>query len=99
VGYSGFLGPIAGVLIADYFVVRGRTLQVDELYRRDGRYWYSGGWNVKAVIALAAGVLLALVGLVVPSLRFLYSYAWFAGFGAAFVVYAVLMGRLPRERA
>jgi NCS1 family nucleobase:cation symporter-1 len=99
VGYSGFLGPIAGVLIADYFIVRGRTLQVDELYKRDGRYWYNGGWNVKAVIALASGVLLALVGLVVPSLRFLYSYAWFAGFGAAFVVYAVLMGRLPRERA
>ncbi|MGH7725156.1 MAG: NCS1 family nucleobase:cation symporter-1 [Candidatus Eiseniibacteriota bacterium] len=99
VGYSGFLGPIAGILIADYFVVRGRTLVVEDLYRGEGRYWYKNGWNPKAVVALLLGVAVAVIGLVVPSLRILYSYAWFVGFAVSFVAYAVLMGRVERSRA
>ena len=42
-------------------------------------------------MALAAGIALALAGLVVPALRPLYDYAWFVGFAAAFVVYAIAM--------
>src|SRR6202789_2041162 len=45
VGYSALLGPIAGTMIADYFLVRGRSLNVDDLYRRGGEYEYSGGYN------------------------------------------------------
>ncbi len=99
VGDSGFLGPIAGVLIADYFLVRGRNLAVEELYRADGRYWYRNGWNPKAVVALLLGAGVAIVGLFVPPLRFLYSYAWFVGFAVSFAVYALLMGRLDPARA
>jgi hypothetical protein len=50
-----------------------------------------GLWNRNALVALVAGVAAALVGLVVPPLRFVYDYAWFAGLGVAFVVYAALM--------
>jgi len=53
VGYSGFLGPIAGVLICDYFVVRKKLLVVEDLYRRNGQYEYSRGFNWNAVAALA----------------------------------------------
>src|SRR5579864_6836486 len=81
VGYSGFLGPIAGVLVADYFVVRRKVIVVDELYRRGGIYEYTHGFNLRALAALAAGIVVALVGLVVPQLRVLYDYAWFVGFG------------------
>jgi NCS1 family nucleobase:cation symporter-1 len=91
VGYSGLLGPIAGVMIADYFVIRKRTLVLDDLYRRSGEYEYSGGFNYRALAALAAGVIVALVGLVVPSLRWLYDYAWFVGFFVAGTIYCVLM--------
>src|SRR5437879_7138133 len=63
VGYSGFLGPIAGVLICDYFVVRKKFLLVEDLYQRNGRYQYSGGFNWNAVAALAAGAAVAFVGL------------------------------------
>jgi NCS1 family nucleobase:cation symporter-1 len=91
VGYSGFLGPIAGVMICDYFVVRKKILLVEDLYLRRGFYEFSGGINWRAMAALAAGAGLAFVGLVVPSLRFLYDYAWFVGFGMSFVVYWVLM--------
>ena len=93
VGYSGLLGPIAGVMIADYFVVRHSRLKVDDLYRRDGIYAYENGINLRAVIALAAGVVVALLGLVVPSLRLLYDYAWFVGFGVSAAAYILLMQR------
>ena len=51
----------------------------------------TGRWNPRALMALAAGIALALIGLVVPALRPLYDYAWFVGFAAAFVVYAIAM--------
>jgi NCS1 family nucleobase:cation symporter-1 len=91
VGYSGLLGPIAGVMIADYFVVRRSTLRVDDLYRRDGLYEYKGGFNARAIAALVMGIAVALLGLVVPPLRILYDYAWFVGFAVAGGAYVVLM--------
>src|SRR6195256_156051 len=86
VGYSGFLGPIAGVLVADYFVVRKRAIVVDDLYCRGGIYEFAGGFNVRALAALVAGIVMALAGLVVTSLRPLYNYGWFVGFGVSFLV-------------
>jgi NCS1 family nucleobase:cation symporter-1 len=91
VGYSGFLGPIAGVMICDYFVVRKKILLVEDLYQRRGFYEFSGGFNWRAIAALTAGAGVAFIGLVVPSLRPLYDFAWFVGFGASFLVYWALM--------
>jgi NCS1 family nucleobase:cation symporter-1 len=90
VAYSGFLGPIAGIFIADYWVVRRARLSLPDLYDSRGIY---GRWNVRALVALAAGIALALVGLIVPPLRPLYDYAWFVGFAGAFGVYVLLMRR------
>ncbi len=91
VGYSGLLGPIAGIMIADYFIYRRCELAVDDLYRRGGRYEYESGFNPRALWALGAGVAIALIGLVVPALRWLYDYAWFVGFLVAGAVYLALM--------
>ncbi|MBI2428390.1 MAG: NCS1 family nucleobase:cation symporter-1 [Ignavibacteriales bacterium] len=93
IGYSGFLGPIAGILIADYFVVRKQKLNVKDLYIRGGEFEFSKGYNLKAIYALVAGVFVALIGLLVDDLRFLYDYAWFVGFAVAFAVYIALMKR------
>jgi len=93
VGYSGLLGPIAGVMIADYFIYRHCELDVDDLYRRGGRYEYSNGINPRAIGALVVGIAVALVGLVAPPLRWLYDYAWFVGFFVAGGVYLALMRR------
>jgi len=90
-GYAAFLGPVAGIMICDYFVVRRRVLFVDDLYLRDGAYEYSRGFNWLALAALAAGAGTALVGLVVPSVRILYDYSWFVGFAVSFVLYYALM--------
>ncbi len=92
VGYSGLLGPIAGIFIADYWVVRKTNLSLADLYTDGGLY---PRWSWKALISLAAGVGLALVGLFVPTLRVLYDYSWFVGFGVAFGVYCLMMRRTP----
>ncbi len=93
-GYSGGLGSIAGVLVADYWVVRKRTLDLRALYLPDSAY---GGWNPAAVVATFGGCFLAWGGLVIPFLRPLYDYAWFVGFFAAGGLYALLMRVRPAE--
>jgi NCS1 family nucleobase:cation symporter-1 len=95
VGYSSFLGPIAGVMIADYYVIRKRVIFTDDLFERGGAYEFARGFNWRAILALAAGILVALIGLKVPALHSLYQYAWFVGFGVSFFVYLILM---PRPR-
>ncbi len=89
-GYSGGLGSIAGVLIADYWLVRQKRLKLEDLYLTHGVYRYDRGWNWKAVAATIVGCSLAWGGLVVPALRPLYSYAWFVGFFAAGILYWAL---------
>ncbi len=92
-GYSGGLGSIAGVLIADYWLVRRRQLRLEDLYLEDGAY---KGWNPPAVVATLLGCAFAWGGLWLEALKPLYDYAWFVGFGVGFLVYAGLMQRSPR---
>jgi NCS1 family nucleobase:cation symporter-1 len=92
-GYSGGLGSIAGVLVADYWFVRGRELQLEDLYLADGIY---RGWNGRAIAATALGCAFAWGGLVVPVLEPLYDYAWFVGF---FVAGGAHLALAPRRAA
>jgi NCS1 family nucleobase:cation symporter-1 len=93
VGYSGGLGSIAGVLIADYFLVRKKNLALADLYRADGTYRYTRGWNVPATVATLAGCAAAWIGAFVPALAPVYDYAWFVGFGVAAGTYLALARR------
>jgi NCS1 family nucleobase:cation symporter-1 len=93
VGYSGGLGSIAGVLIADYWIVRRKQLQLEDLYLVDGAYTYRSGWNTTAVIATLAGCFLAWIGVFYAPLKVLFDYGWFVGFGAAFALYILLSSR------
>ncbi|OLE54153.1 MAG: nitrate reductase [Acidobacteria bacterium 13_1_20CM_3_53_8] len=99
VGYSGGLGSIAGVMIADYWIVRQKRLKLPDLYRTHGAYTYAGGWNWRAVVATLVGCFFAWIGVFVQSLHTLYDYAWFVGFGAAFLVHYALMKILPPREA
>jgi len=92
-GYSGGLGSIAGVLIADYWIVRKTQLQLEDLYLADGVYRYSSGWHLPGAIATLLGCAAAWAGLVIPPLRPVYDYAWFVGFGGAFAAYLALAKR------
>jgi NCS1 family nucleobase:cation symporter-1 len=65
--YGGITGAIAGVLIADYWLIRRRQLRLADLYRPDGIYRYAAGWNWRAVLALLVGALLAIGGAYTPA--------------------------------
>ncbi len=91
IGYSALLGPVAGIMVCDYFLIRGTELDVNSLYHREGVYHYSKGFNPRAILALAAGIGIALLGLASPPLRFLYDYAWFVGFFVAGGLYLFFM--------
>ncbi|MBX6394530.1 MAG: NCS1 family nucleobase:cation symporter-1 [Alicyclobacillaceae bacterium] len=91
--YGALLGPIDGIAIADYWLVRKRRLALAELYSRDGRYNYKGGVNWNSVIALAVGIAVPLLGLIIPSLRWMWDNALVVGMVVAMVVYTWLMRR------
>ncbi len=98
IGYSALLGPIGGIMIADYFVHRRQRINVIELYKPMGEYRYTGGFSLTAFAALAIGIFpnvpgfLAKVNLVstesIPSFFIgIYNFAWFIGFLVAFSAY------------
>ena len=91
VDYSGLLGPVAGIMVADYFLVRHKKLDTLSLYRRDGIYEYRNGFNIAALIALVVGIGAALVGKFVPRYEDLFKMAWFVGFLLSGGLYYLLM--------
>lgn len=105
IGYSALLGPIAGIMICDYWILRRRELDVPDLYRVKGRY---EGINGIALFALLAGVVPNVPGFlesahvvksVSPIFHEIYPYAWFTGFFVAFVVYFGGMKAVPGAQA
>ena len=87
--YSSLLGPIAGVMIADFFFVRERQLDVESLYKQDGPF---GGINFAGVLAFVIPALLALIGLSQGSEGFLwplYNYGWFTGAILGLLLYQI----------
>lgn len=82
-GYFGsFLSALAGIMICDYYIIRKRRLNVQDLYKRDGQYRYHGGFNVCGIVAWILGTVAANVG---------SDYGYLFGLPTGFVVYLVLM--------
>ncbi|MBF6195765.1 NCS1 family nucleobase:cation symporter-1 [Nocardia sp. CDC186] len=95
---GAFIGPLFGVLIADYYLVRKQRVAVDELFTMSsgGRYWYRGGYNPAAVIATAIGALVAVVPVLAKDVTGMYTaaqYSWFIGCGLGFAAYYPLATR------
>ena len=102
---------MGGILIADYFVIRRTRLDLEGLYKKDGPYWYSDGFNPLALIALVLGILPCVPGF--PGCHFrelegqafrpiwsdIYNYAWFISFGISFVVYVALTAMFGRRNS
>lgn len=89
---SGLLGPVLGILITDYFLIRHKHIVLADLYKVSGIYSYKNtGFNSAAITALFFGVFLALIGYWIPVLNFLYSLSWFTGFIISSGIYYLLM--------
>jgi len=100
IGYSALLGPIGGILIADYFLLRKTELDLDGLYKVQGPYRYKGGFNPVALVAFVIAVIPNIPGFlkaagaldsVAPIFESIYTYAWFVGFIVAAVLYLIGM--------
>ncbi len=109
IGYSALLGPVAGILLIDYYIIRKSNIELDDLYQLKGKYSYTNGYNFFALVSLLCGVLPNIPGFLlqtkmVSSSTFpafitdLYNYAWFIGLLISGVIYYFLMmvnKRLP----
>lgn len=104
IGYSALLGPIAGIMIADYFILRKKHLELEDLYQTHGIYRYTGGFSLTALVTFALAVMpnlpgfLSQVGVLDGVPRFfklIYPQAWFIGFGLAFGLYLLFRKIIP----
>jgi NCS1 family nucleobase:cation symporter-1 len=110
IGYSALLGPIGGIMIADFFVLKRRRLHLPDLYQARGKYTYTGGFSLTALLALVLSILPNLPGFLVqihvldktqvpPIFLGIYGYAWFVGFGVAFALHLLFRTLAGRRRA
>jgi NCS1 family nucleobase:cation symporter-1 len=108
VGYSGLLGPVGGIMIADYYFIRKQKLDVNDLYNTNGQYSFGKGFNSKAILALLLGILPNVPGFLinvklisinsVPEwISQLYNYAWFVGFFVSGIVYILASPNPSKE--
>lgn len=102
IAYSSLLGPVGGIMIADYYFIRKQKLVVEDLYKHKGVYGFGNGFNRNAIIALLCGILPNVPGFLVTIkvisketfplwINDLYNYAWFVGFFVSGVLYIFLM--------
>ena len=102
IAYSSLLGPVGGIMIVDYFFIRHKNLIAEDLYRHNGVYGYSNGYNIKAILALLLGILPNVPGFLLqiklvsaeafPTwINHLYNYAWFVGFAVSGILYYLMM--------
>jgi NCS1 family nucleobase:cation symporter-1 len=108
VGYGSLLGAIGAVMIADYWIVRRRQLSLADLYKMEGRYTYSNGWNWRAILAVFIGVVPVVPGFLKAAstpnftgvfanptfIEGLYNYGLFFTFFVAGIAY-LLMNLIP----
>lgn len=104
-GIGTLLGPVTGILVADYFLLRRTELDLDGLYHRNGPYTYVQGFNPVAMAVFALGVVPSLPGFFATALGLevpwiftaIYQQAWFVGFALGLVLYAGITAALPRS--
>ncbi|GBQ43231.1 APC transporter NCS1 [Komagataeibacter saccharivorans NRIC 0614] len=88
-----FIGPLFGILVVDYYIIRRRQVDIAALYTTSpqGRYWYRNGVNLAAVLALLIAVMAGSASVFVPALSTLSGFAWFIGCLTGGLSYLILM--------
>ncbi|EIW51596.1 NCS1 nucleoside transporter family [Trametes versicolor FP-101664 SS1] len=104
-GYTVFLGPFAGIMVADYWIVHRGRVDVPSMYRPHGRYRYTYGFNWRALATLLVAVppnLPGLIAAVNPSVHVggavkIFDFAWLFGFFVSVTVYSFLSLMFPAK--
>lgn len=89
IAIGGLLGPVTGIMLADYFIVRNQHYNVAALFQYNGVYAAFKGWNIAGLLAFAVGGAAALAGLFIPALAPCYAFSWFIGLGVGGAVYCL----------
>lgn len=97
-GLGALLGPIFGVIVADYYLIKRGRIEVHALFREGeaGPYWYKRGWNPDAIYAFAPASIIALVVALVPRFGDIAPFSWFVGAGIASLLYWAIARRHRR---
>src|SRR5207253_2447640 len=96
-GLGALLGPLYGVIMVDYWLVRKGQVNVPELYSEDpkGAYYYSAGMNLRAVAAFVPAALIAITLALVPGFASVSPFSWLFGAGIAGLLYLIIAKRQP----
>jgi NCS1 family nucleobase:cation symporter-1 len=86
-GLGALLGPLFGIIMVDYYVLRRQHVAVGELFRERGHHTYRSGWNPKAVASFVVSAVPAVVLALVPAFDYLAPFSWFIGGAIAAVVH------------
>ncbi|MDQ8916951.1 NCS1 family nucleobase:cation symporter-1 [Acinetobacter baumannii] len=98
---GAFIGPLFGVLLADFYLIKKQKIVVDDLYTLDtqGSYWYKNGYNHSAFYALIPASLIPILCVLLPQLSGLANFTWFIGMGFGFVIYRFLNQPLSHTKS
>ena len=90
--FGAFFGPLFGVIVADYYLIKKKDLSNKDLYlvTKDSTYYYSGGWHIKGIYALIIGFIFSASTIWNTNLMFLQSYAWIIGAFVSWIIYYLL---------
>ncbi|MFW2002288.1 NCS1 family nucleobase:cation symporter-1 [Acinetobacter ursingii] len=89
---GALIGPLFGILIADYYIVKKQRIVVDDLYsiNPQGEYWYQNGYNPKAIAALIPAAIIPILCVLLPQLHALANFSWFIGMFAGLIIYSLI---------
>jgi NCS1 family nucleobase:cation symporter-1 len=78
---GAFIGPLFGILVADFYLIKRGKISVDDLFNAtpSGRYWYSNGFNPKAIMSLIPAVVIGLAISFTPGMHAVANFSWFIG--------------------
>jgi NCS1 family nucleobase:cation symporter-1 len=96
---GAFIGPLFGILIADYYFIKKQNVVVDDLYTldRNGSYWYKNGYNHHAIYALIPSAIIPILCVLLPQLHALANFSWFIGMGLGVVTYSLISMKLSAK--
>lgn len=89
-GLGALLGPLFGIIMVDYYILRKQHVLVRDLFREEGDYTYTRGWNHKALISFVVAAVPSIVFALVPTFAALSAFSWFIGAGVGFAVHYFL---------